>query len=582
MKSPWMSRLTLAIIAFGALRALSLILANPVHGYADQGDAVRTGACVGVKPALAPFETTTNPIASAYLRSVTEPSLCMFSATVPVLQAALAIDRAFRASDDHTFDIRVLGALYFLALLAIALTIDRATAAQPRLRLAHAIVFALVLCDPAVTLYFNTLLTEPIALVGFYASLAILWFASQRVTTALLIAFAVAAFILAFSRTQHFALPLLFAIGISLISKHEPSRLKFAALLVALVAGGLALIQSGHTGTIQLANRSNAVLHALAPASNEPARFVARLGLDDDNCAKLVGASWYLQYGHRIASDCPALGKVTNLRLGYALMAEPMILPRVAYKSLLFSGNVRLNFLSEINNIPVATSARSTLGGFGVSLFDALPERGFFARLAFASFVLIVATASLLRRDRTALDFLSAFLAAVAVLVWALSLIGDGFSELTRHAHIAVLCACATVVFAIIRCGAVKDLVRVGLCVASSIGFAWIMHSNFAVSHATPNAQDSRNGMLVLSSHEVNRVVATIERDASREHMLIPADPFTRRVLGVPASLLGWMPSPVPRESETQAASTSCFNLKLDFIHTNGLRSSRKQCVKTI
>jgi hypothetical protein len=303
----------------------------------------------------------------------------------------------------------------------------------------------------------------------------------------------------------------------------------------------------------------------------------------DDHCAKLVGASWYLQYGHRIASDCPALGNVTNARLGYALLTEPMIMPRVAYKSLLFSGNVRLNFLSEVNNTPTATSAHRTLSGFGVSLFDMLPERGFFARLAFASFVLIVALASLLRRDRTTLDVASVFLAAVAILVWTLSLIGDGFSELTRHAHIAALCACAIVVFVVVRCSAVNDVVRVGLYVALSVGFAWIMHSNFAVSHATPHAQGSRNGMLVLSSHEVSRVVATIEREASREHLLVPAEPFTQRVLGVPASLLGWMPSPLLDTSEALAAiGGRCIQLKLYFIHTNGLRSSREQCVKAI
>jgi hypothetical protein len=574
-KAQWIARVSIAVIALGVLRALSLILASPVHGYADQGDAIRTGACVGARPAVAAFSVPSTPVISKYLRTQVDPTRCAFSAAVPMVQVALAVDSVFRTNNDGGFDIRFLGMLYFLALVSIAVAIDHATTKRPRLRLANAAIFALVLCDPAVTLYFNTLLTEPIALIGLYASLAVLTFTSRGTTTRLLITFAVASLVLALSRTQHFVLPLIFACALWFVSRRETTRMKFAPFVIAIVAATISLQQSNNTGNLRTVNRANAVLHVLAPASNDSHRFMSRLGLDEA-CIKLVGASWFQQYGHDVQNDCPALAKVTNARLAAALLIEPMVMLRAIHKSLLFSGNVRSNFLGEVTST-TDTSSRDTLGAFGMSIFDTLPETGMVKRLAFVSFVLLLAVASILRKDRNELDYAVQFLAVIAIFVWSLSLIGDGFSELSRHAHLAALCVCAIVVIVFLRVARLKDIARIGACAGLAMVLALAIHRSVAVSHATPNVRNNVNGLLVLSSHEVTKVVVSTDELQQREVLLDQVDAFTQRVVGVPASLLGWMPSPFPAQRDG-----TCRKIRFDFFHANGLRSSRDQCVRAI
>jgi hypothetical protein len=575
MKTRWIAWVSIAVIALGALRALSLILASPVHGYADQGDAIRIGACVGAKPAVAAYSVVSEPVNSKYLRTQVDPTRCAFSAAVPMVQAALAIDSVFRTSDDEGFDIRFLGMLYFLALFSIVVAIDRAAINRPRLRLANAVVFALVLCDPVVTLYFNTLLTEPIALIGFYGSLAVLVFASRGISTGLLIAFGLASFVLALSRTQHFVLPIVFAFALWFTSRRGTKRIKFAPFVIATIAAAVSLQMSSHVDTLRTVNRANAVLHVLAPASNDASRFMTRLGLSEA-CVKLVGASWFQQYGHDIENECPALGNVTNLRLAAVLLGEPMIMLRATHKSLLFGGNVRSNFLGEVNNA-TDTNSRDTLGALGVSIFDPLPGTGMLKRLAFVSFVLLLSFASFLRKDRTELDYAVVFLVVSAILVWSLSLIGDGFSELSRHAHLAALCVGAALAIALLRIAKWSDLARIGGCGALALIVAIYIHQNVAVSHAVPNTRNNMNGLLVLSSHEVAKVVVSIDDLPRREMSLDRVDAFTQLVVGVPASLLGWIPSPLPAPR-----NDVCHKLRLDFFHANGLRSSREQCIRAI
>ena len=162
----------LVLLALGAWRIAVIVAASPMLGYANQFDMGRTSACFGLWPDLpepARYEAHPQAPIARYVRGEQRPAECYRSSELAFVAAALAI-----APRDGPVDLRIVGAVKGAVLILVALGLDAALKRRPAWALANAAVFAIVLADPMMTLWLNTLYTEFGALVGAYASIGLL------------------------------------------------------------------------------------------------------------------------------------------------------------------------------------------------------------------------------------------------------------------------------------------------------------------------------------------------------------------------------------------------------------------------
>ncbi|MCE3002172.1 MAG: hypothetical protein LW860_05645, partial [Xanthomonadaceae bacterium] len=212
--------LTAALVLLALARLAAVVLHQPLAGYANQYDMVRTAACIGLWPAGDPAQralATPDAPRPAQVFGAPEPDGCYPSTDVALAWAGATAARALDAvglDGEPGIDLRAIGvskALLFALLLLVA---TRALRAHPAAACAHAGFVALVLADPFNTLYLNTLYTETGALLGAWlATLGLILRALPRADARLALALALAgAAMLGASRVQHLALPFGFAL----------------------------------------------------------------------------------------------------------------------------------------------------------------------------------------------------------------------------------------------------------------------------------------------------------------------------------------------------------------------------------
>lgn len=463
--------LAAVVLALGVLRLALVVLHMPMAGYANQYDMLRTSACLGAWPDVAPAErvlATPQAPRPAYRYGDGASEGCLPSTTVALLGVALLADRVAEAvtgSDARDFDLRQFGLLQAVLFVAVALALHRRLRGQPRWQLGHAVLFALLIADPFNTLHLNTLYTEAAGLLALYAALALLLSLvlatavpaqtpdallpagsmathahagdvrgpHHRVPWTTVALLTVTLLALGFSRVQHLLLPLVLASIAAMLLWPRGVRTGAVALLaVGVLVPAVQLAQQERNQSIAAANRSNAVFGALLPASGDAPRMAARLGLGA-TCASLEHASWYLRRGRDLAGECPQLATVTLPRMALALAAEPLALPVLVGRGLALSTAWRLPYVGE-----VAGGAHARLRH--PSLADSLSRLGFVghAFLWLAPLLWLAWRLPRLLRGRSdPADLLLVGACAAIVLGWSGALLGDGYSELARHLHLA-------------------------------------------------------------------------------------------------------------------------------------------------
>ncbi len=222
--------LAFVLIVVGALRVYAVVSAAPVLGYANQFDMGRTSACVGLWPDVVPAARLQAhpeaPIAT-YVRDERHPQDCYWSSELLFVAPVAAL-----MSVGDKIDLRIIGAVKGSALVLIAFALGVMLRNRPGLALAHAVVFALVVCDPIVTLWMNTLYTEFSALLFAYASVVLVVAIGARPAQAdppartQVIALALSLAGLGLSRQQHMWLPalLILPLGIRALGARAPRR----------------------------------------------------------------------------------------------------------------------------------------------------------------------------------------------------------------------------------------------------------------------------------------------------------------------------------------------------------------------
>ncbi len=314
------------LVLLGIVRAFALVAHDPVMGYANQYDMVRTSACLDLYPVGAePFAgTAAAPI--AWYRTLSLPTdLCYRGTEVALDSLVLHAQRSL--GDGGDIALRSFG-LAKLALLALAvLVVAGALHRHPAAALAHGAIVFFVLLDPVVMLWCNTLYTELPAIACLYAVIAgtCALALSPRWAGALWIVLALAIPGLAFSREQN-ALLAAALVAASMPWLWRRSRGLAAAILVLAFIASAASSTLPRPRVVVAANRADTYMGLLLPASSDPAAALRLLDLPA-RCASVIGADWYHR-GDELRRTCPEVGRIPSTAFLRFVTAEPAVLAR--------------------------------------------------------------------------------------------------------------------------------------------------------------------------------------------------------------------------------------------------------------
>jgi len=453
--------LGLILVLLGLARAALLVAHEPLVGYANQYDMLRTSACMGLFP--------DTPVPGRYERSPEAPlpvyrtenprsELCYPSTEVAIDEGVVAVANAANAGANG-IRLKWIGyaklALLALAALAIAWSLHR----NPDAALLHGLVFAFIVCDPVVTLWFNTMYTEFAALWGLYAAIgAISALAlSSRGAYALAVILVAALVALAFSREQ-FALlaPALAVIAFPWLWYRSP-HLAVAAFGVALVSSVISFALVPRPALVASVNRVDTYLGVVLPAAQSPLRALSAVGLPG-RCEPVVGVSWYLRRGENLEELCPEVTRLSSFTFLRLLRSDSDALARSVARVLPATQELapRLGTLAggprvALNELPLWL--RSPLH----ALWWRLPAMGYAWLVLSAIVALPLAFLAALAWGRPSREqgvelLLAMMLGAVTAYSLATTVFGDGFSEASRHflpGNLAAIVALVAVVIAI-------------------------------------------------------------------------------------------------------------------------------------
>lgn len=440
--------IVVALTVIGLLRALLLWSHDPLLAYANSYDQTRYSACFDIypdRPASVPPEQNSPQAPYAHYRFIAGGNpLCYGSSELAfgALAAGLwSTAEAFGADAVHS--VQWLGAIKLAVLVLLSIAFSRAwwRRGDAPAALANAAVLAVLLADPANTLYLNTFYAEWTTVLAAYALFAmlLLWHAEPP-SRARIAALAVAALWLATSKIQHLVLPLALAGTLVAIDARRERRVGWRALAVLVGAlAGLALqvVQlrrdSALMDSIRQYNRADVIFTALLPLADDKPAFLASIGVDPA-CAVHSGKNaWMLPAMPEQA--CPgvlAFGYADQLRV---LAVHPGMSARLAGRAVQalspwLAANIGHVEGRDMGRIP------STMPTLGTPLASwpwlqlgvlAAP----FLALAFAR-----------RRSARANDH--AMLTVVAMLATlGVTVLGDGLADTAKQGHLVVNAALA-------------------------------------------------------------------------------------------------------------------------------------------
>ena len=479
--------LAFLLIGIGACRVFAVVGATPLLGYANQFDMRRISACVGLWPDVPSAERLqAHPEAplARFIRGERRPDECYGSSELLFVAPVAAL-----LAPGDTIDLRVVGAIKAIALVAIAFALAIMLRQRPGMAVAHGVVFALVMGDPIVTLWLNTLYTEFAALLFAYASVVLSAAIGTRETgrappaAVYVTALAVSLIGLGLSRQQHLLLPALLAVPL-VVSLWV--RARRSAIVLIVVVAAVAIAQAGLISrhpTIAQANSADVALGAILPASRDEAQTATRLGLPQ-RCLRSVGATWYQPMGEVLESTCPEALAMPRRRLAVLAGTEPITLLRAALRALPQLQDWPLAYLGSVEGMQFGggdsvRAAAGPLAGSVGSVVARMPSSAFLQMVAASGAIFLMSAVACVTaassRRRSPLAFTLYALTGIAWYSILTSIFGDGYVEVSRHAQLAGVALYAT--FVVLATALFAELVdtlgfRSGSTGASSAAFA--------------------------------------------------------------------------------------------------------------
>jgi hypothetical protein len=442
---PW-ARIALAALLVAALiRAGALVRHEPLLAYANSYDEIRYSSCLDLapwRPGIPADRADVAAPASRFAFQKLPAGWCVPSSdlafTAPV---ALAWRAAESSGERDVHSVRRIAELRLLAWIIAAAWATRVFVRARRIdvALAHAAWLLFVAADPGITLYFPTFYAEPTAAFGIYLCgvgciAAMIDRESRRRVALGVIAFG--ALLLATSKFQHLALPLVLGIAF-LIGAGRVARPAAIALVIAGTIGFVADIAIAARDTpaarsIAMNNRADFVLSVLLPETSDAARARAALAIDD-TCASYAGKSVYAMPGP-IEKTCPTIATWHSAMLWWLLVSDPPALARALAhipRDMLSWQPRYLGVVEDADHGTLPASMPTLLGAAESSWLAS-------SSLALPWLVAIAAFATTRRSCATGFAFACAAGSASVVVV---ALFGDGDVEFAKHAHLALVLA---------------------------------------------------------------------------------------------------------------------------------------------
>lgn len=437
------------LLALAVLRIAWVVGHQPLAGYGNQYDMARVSACIGWWPVVEhdPAQATYQAPQSRYHPGPSDAGLCQWSADALIAQVSFGLGQVWESGGDGSVGLRWVGASKALLLVLALSLVQWQLSGQPRVAVAHALFAAVVIADPINTLWLNTLYTEFAALFGAYLAVSGLLLGRMTSTRpgVWLVLTLVGMAVLGFSRLPHLVLPLALAV-LALWLLRPPWRI---GLLLLALGAFVALIQGVRPvlDGVRAINQANVVLATLLPAAPDPARFLDRLDLPA-SCEGLARLSFYNPRGRDIAVDCPGLGENTHSSVALAVVREPVLSLRLIARSLFQSTAWRSAYVGELAGqsharLPsapwgVGASLASGISGLSFTGYLWLVLLPVMAGVVVAGRCLLGARGGSTVEHTSAADLMAVTALLLIGMVAVVSVLGDGFSELPRHLHLAI------------------------------------------------------------------------------------------------------------------------------------------------
>ncbi len=532
------------LLALGLLRAVSIVVHEPVLGYGDQSDMHRTADCVGIEPIAAPTKPgeMARPHALYHTAGFKSSGCYPGSSAIIAAPVVLLYGIASIAGDEPEILIPLQAFGFFNLVLFAFLAASIATAMRPYpvASVVHAAIVFLLIADPVSTLWFNTLYPEPAALLGAYGAVALVTIivlegGRVRLRWWLLGASFV---VLGFSREQFSYLPLaLVAIAAPALLRRSRRRTTTLAVVAALVAVVQMLLAPLRPDYVSPVNRVNAYLGSILAASMDEDETLAHLGLPV-RCAVMSGATWESRRGETLETACPEVLDLSSFAFLRLVPTEPLTLLRAASRVLPASESIVPGYLGISGEGPIrAVSDLPPRAMSFIALTAKVPS------LVFATVVVTLLVAfpiALLwmgwtvRREPAfaALPVAFALLVAIAGYCLATTAFGDGIAGAERHNWLGALAAFAAVgLLPLVVWRLSADILRGRIALAASLGvilltagwLVWTEHQPLAIG-ALDKMVEEKGRLLEVSGWAldpwgVRRVYATVGRGPQAEGM---------------------------------------------------------------
>ncbi len=457
-----LSRVVLVVLAtlwlLGSLRAFALWSHDPLYAYANSYDQTRYTNCFHFYPDRAadvpPQRNSPQAPFAGYRFIAADDPMCYWSSELAFTGAtALAWKLGEAVGGGAVHDVRWVGALRWLALLALSIALSLAWLRRGDVRtaIANAVLLPLLFADPGNTLYLNTFYAEWTGLIAAYALIAsaLLW-RDQPCSRRRCALLALAAFALATAKIQHLLLPLGLAAVVIVLDRVRTGHLGWRALAIgfgALAGFSLQFVQLHRTGAMMDAidqyNRADVVFTALVPFADDRGALLQELGIDPACAIYSDHHAWeFPDLPEHVCSGLEHFNRGAELR---TLLLHPRIAWRLAGHGILALDPWIAKNLGEVEGGDFAPMPPSQ-PTFGRMLHAhpwlqwtilALPFLALFALLARPG----------MRKGSRALDY-TAMTVMVMLGTFAITVLGDGLADTAKQGHLIVNVALAWLVVA--------------------------------------------------------------------------------------------------------------------------------------
>ena len=438
------------IFLLGLWRSFFIVMHDPLYGLANSYDMLRLQACHNIMPSnkiyLDGRGTPEAPLAE-YKQVKKRVGECFFSSESFFIYSGMSFVKIRKLfSSEGNFDIRIFGSVRILFLFSFSLIISYILYKNKYFvaSAVNALIFALILCDPGVTIYANTFYTEFSSVFGLYLSLGFFYLFILFKNKTLLFITAFGFLMLGFSKPQHMLLPLLIAILFISISYFKKVNLRenifyyiFILLVAFFILGGQLYLRSFDiNSSIKNANAINTFLATFSPRAQNQVEFLSHVGLPE-KCHVAVGDN-FISIQRFAENPCPEVVDASRLKLSTYFFKDPQMFLLVAKDGLSgmrpwltnLYGHVEGKNNQHINNVVITSD----------NFINFLSIKAFYFFLGIPFLIIFVfAFSKKLKAIKLEDLFILIALLFITIEIFSISILGDGLGDFGKHNHLTIV-----------------------------------------------------------------------------------------------------------------------------------------------